>query len=182
MIITILNQDGFSNNTSLASHLAMLRAHAGRNVLLIYANSLAPSRGDERNWEAVEIKLGAVALTVTDITLESTLQNLAPRYNDFVINAGTFDLPGNRSVLIATNIAIVPIQPCNFNVKTRAKLINRIEAARVANPSLRVLVVIMVAPDVLSIQDIETGRSFVAAIRSATLVNTPIYDRTTAHG
>lgn len=178
MIITILDQIGFSRSAGLASQLAMLRAQAGRNVLLVYTNSSASSRGVDHPWEVVEIKLGAVAHTVVDKNIASTLRNLAPRYNDIVISAGTCDSPGNQSTLMATNIAIVPIQPCNSGVKMGHQLSKRIEAARVGNPSLRVLFLIMGAPENLSIRDIETARTFVATIRSAVLVNTPVCDVT----
>src|ERR1019366_8057127 len=117
MIITILNQDGSSSGTRLASRLAMLRANAGRNVLLNYADSLAPPDVADGTWEALEIKAGAVAWCLSDKNLESTVLDLAPHYNDIVIDAGTRDSPGNRSVLMATNTAIVPIQADNFGAK-----------------------------------------------------------------
>jgi chromosome partitioning protein len=178
MIITILNQVGISSSAGLASHLAMRRAQAGRNVLLIYPNSLAPSHGAKNLWQAVEIKLGAVAHTVIDKNLDSKLRNLASRYNDIVIDAGTHDLAGNRPALMATNMAIVPIQSGHFGVKVQHRLTKRIEAARVGNPALRVLLLILGAAEDISIGDIETARTFVATIRSTVLVNMPLCDRT----
>ncbi len=178
MIITILNQVGISSSAGLASHLATLRAQAGRNVLLIYPNSLAPSHGTKNPWAAVEIKLGAVAHAVIDKSLDSKLRNLASRYNDIVIDAGIPDSAGNRPALMTTNMAIVPIQPRHFGVQVQHRLTRRIAAARVVNPALRVLLVIMGAAEDISIGEIEAARTFVATIRSAVLLNMPLCDQT----
>jgi hypothetical protein len=172
MIITILNQAGFSRASGLASHLAMLRTNAGRNVLLIYPKSFAPSRVSKSAWEAIETKLSAVAYVVPDECLQAEIQNMSPFYNDIVIEEKTRISPEGRSTLAIADIAIVQIQPGNFGLEIRDKLMKRIEAAQRVNPSLRVLVAIIGASEDFSIRDLQSAENFVAGIRSGVLVNT----------
>lgn len=181
MIITILNQPGLCGSYGLASYLALLRAHTGRDVQLVYVNTLAAAKASENAWETIEIKLGAIAHPmISDQHLDTTLQNPTAHYDDIVVDADTRDSVGNRSALKATDVAVIPIQPDDFGATICDTLIQRIGDARVTNPALRVLVVMCMTDD-QSLQGIEAARRFVTTIRAAVLVDSSEYGRTVVH-
>ncbi len=105
-------------------------------------------------------------------------EHLTPRYNDIVIDTEGRDSMGSRSALVAARIAIIPIRPDQMDPASEAKLIVRVDTARLFNPGLRVLFVIACAKDDPSTQEFADVRSLVAQVTTATLAKTVIHEQT----
>lgn len=149
MIIAIANQSGSSGKTCVANKLAALRARSGRKVLLLDTDP-QPSSG--RRFQA-------------------ELENLGPHYKDIVIDTELRDTPQSRAALIAATLAIVPLQADRLDMST--PLIARLNSARMFNPGLRILFVIVGAEP--SEQERAAVRACVARVMSATLAGTVIH-------
>jgi chromosome partitioning protein len=177
MIVTIANEKGGAEKSILANNLAALCALDGRNVLLIDADPHETSLTWSSERSAAGIKPKVPARAISGKGLQPELENLAPRYNDIVIDTEGRDSLGSRSALIAARVVIIPVQPDQMDSASEEKLIARIDAARLFNPSLRVLFVIAGVKDDPSMGDLAAVRSLVAKIRAATLADMVIHEQ-----
>jgi chromosome partitioning protein len=176
MIIAIANEQVNSGKSILAENIAALCAYVGRKVLLVDSTSQRKSFlwGVERGTSGVEQKLPVRAIGGKG--LEPELENLSLRYKDIVIDTEGRDSQASRSALIAARLVIVPVRAGEIDSRRQDVLIRRIEAARVVNPCLRVLVIISRADHEISLDDYNAVKSFVAKIPSAILSETVIHE------
>ena len=159
MIVAIANQDGGSGKTVIANHLAQLRIRSGRKVMLVDAARAATA-----------------GKLVTDLEL------LRARYNDIVIDTEGRDTAASRAALIAARLAIVPIDvpvtPQQVDLASQYKLIARLNTARMFNPGLRVLFVLVA--DHPTDEECAAVRAYTARVMSATLASTVIHGEASA--
>jgi chromosome partitioning protein len=118
MIIAIANPSGGQARTSVASHLAQLRARRGCRVKLL------------------DVDAPGVPGAVNGRTLPDELESLRHRYHDIVIDTGGDDTFESRAALIAARLVVVPVAP---GQPGQQQLANRLDTARMFNPGLRVL-------------------------------------------
>lgn len=147
MIIAIANQG--LGRSKLADHLAALRSGSGRKVLLV---GQAPQGG-----------------------LRAGLESLQSRYNDIFVDTEGCDTLDSRSVLIAARLAVVPIHVDEVDLVTQYKLIDRLNSARMFNPGLRVVFVIVGGAEDPSREELAAVRAYVGQVMSATLAGTVIH-------
>ena len=116
------------------------------------------------------------------------LESLHPHYNDIVIviviviviDTDSCNTLESRSALIAARLVIVPVQTDQVDLATQYKLISRLKSARMFNPGLRVLFVIVAGSSDPSDQERAAIRTYVAQVMSATLAGTLIHVRRAA--
>lgn len=175
MIITIANESGGASKSMLADNLAALRAIAGRKVLLLDNDPQHASV----NWCAERQASGkrpqVAARPISGKGLQPELENLAYRYNDIVIDTESRDSLGSRSALIAAHVAIIPVDLECLEQLNEAKLLARIDTARLFNPGLRILVVAICAEEPPCAEKMAVVRDFVASIPAAQLFHTAIH-------
>jgi chromosome partitioning protein len=181
MIITVANEKGGQEKSLLAKNLAALRAMAGHKVLLVDGDPRQYSLAWCNHRTAATIAPKIDARAICGKGMHPELENLCLRYNDIVIDSEDRDCLGSRSALIAARIAIIPIHPENMDASSQEKLIHRIDTARLFNPVLQVIFVIVDVMDDPSILSLNTIRSFVSRIPAATLASTILHEPNALH-
>ena len=145
MIVTVGNTKGGVGKTTLAVHLAIARATAGRDVLLV--------DGDEQRTaltftELRTERLGAPGYTAVALdgpAIRTQVRLLAPKYDDVVIDVGGRNTGSLRAALTVSDVVLVPIQPRSFDLWAIDHMVTLVGEAKELNDDLRALVVINAA-------------------------------------
>lgn len=144
-IITIGNTKGGVGKTTLAVNLAIVRAAEGRDVLLI--------DGDEQATAITFTDLrteklgtpGYTAVSLQGAALRTQARQLAPKYDDIIIDVGGRDTGSLRAALTVSNAVLIPMQPRSFDLWALYQIAELVKEAREINDALRALVVLNVA-------------------------------------
>lgn len=141
MIIVAGGIKGGSGKTTVATHLAVLRALAGRDVLLIDADDqeTATDFTALRN-ERLPEGAGYTSIKLTGASVRTETLRLTKKYDDIVIDTGGRDTTSQRAALTVADKLIVPFVPRSFDVWTLEKVANLVEEMRAANPRLQAYV------------------------------------------
>jgi chromosome partitioning protein len=141
MIIAVLGEKGGTGKTTLATNLAGMRAAAGRQVLLVDADRQGSASywAEQRRGTALP---GVTCLQKFGRTLPRTLQTLAPRYDDVIVDVAAGDSPDLEEVLRVANRVFTPVQPAGLDVWTLGLLDDRVAEAQQVNPTLVAFVVL----------------------------------------
>jgi cellulose biosynthesis protein BcsQ len=122
MIVTVGNTKGGVGKTTLALQLALARARAGRDILLVdgdrqgsaqTAVAIRAGAGRTPGLSCVQYHEGAV--------LRAQVLRQAVKYDDVVIDAGGRDSTALRAALSLTERLIVPFLPRSVDVRWLAK-------------------------------------------------------------
>src|SRR3546814_11418542 len=116
MILAVGNTKGGVGKTTLAVNLAVARALAGRDLLLV--------DGDEQGTALTFTELradrlgqaGYTAVALTGAALRSQARQLAAKYDDIIIDVGGRDTGPLRDALTVADPSSVPAQPRSFHV------------------------------------------------------------------
>ena len=141
MIIVAGGIKGGSGKTTVATHLAVMRALAGRDVLLIDADDqeTATDFTALRN-ERLPEGAGYTSIKLTGASVRTETLRLAKKYDDIVIDTGGRDTTSQRAALTVADKLIVPFVPRSFDVWTLEKVASLVEEMRAANPRLQAYV------------------------------------------
>ena len=145
MILTVGNVKGGVGKTTLAVNIAISRALAGRDVLLV--------DGDEQGTAAAFTDLRAAALGAPGYTavilqgaaLRTQVRQLASKYDDIVIDVGGRDTGSLRAALTVADTLLIPVQPRTFDVWSVEQMAELVREARAINERLRALAVLNAA-------------------------------------
>ena len=141
MIIVAGGIKGGSGKTTVATHLAIMRALQGRDVLLIDADDqeTATDFTALRN-ERLPEGAGYTSIKLTGASVRTETLRLTKKYDDIVIDTGGRDTTSQRAALTVADKLIVPFVPRSFDVWTLEKVANLVEEMRAANPRLQAYV------------------------------------------
>lgn len=173
MIVAIANQNGGAGKTIIANNLALLRTRSGRKVMLVDTDPRGASCAWCGELAAAGVQPRVAARAITGRTLVHDLELLRTRYNDIVIDTEGRDTVESRAALIAARLVVVPVTPEQADLSSQYKLIARLNCARMFNPGLRVLFV-LVAEDP-SEAERAAVRAYAARVMSATLASTILH-------
>jgi chromosome partitioning protein len=142
MILTVGNTKGGVGKTTLAVNLAITRANAGRSVLLV--------DGDEQRSAAsfTELRndaLGAPGYTAVSLdgpAIRTQVQQLAPKFDDVVIDVGGRNTASLRAALTVSDALLIPTMPSTFDVWAIDDIAEVLNEARALNPDLKTYLVI----------------------------------------
>lgn len=176
MIIAIANQNGSARKHPLADKLGLLRARSGRKVLLIDTDPKAPLCAWSGARRAADSTPRVLARGCAGNGLQTELETLLPHYNDIVINTEQRDTPEGRTALIAARLVIVPVLASQIDLARQYQLIARLNSARMFNPGLHVLFVIISDQSDPSPDELAAIRAYVSRVMSATLASTVIHE------
>ncbi|OEZ99062.1 AAA family ATPase [Duganella sp. HH101] len=184
MIVAIANQSGGAGKTIVANNLALLRARAGRKVMLVDTDPKAAASNWCSELAAAGVWPRVATRAITGRSLVEDLEQLRYRYNDIVIDTEGRDTAESRAALIAARLVVVPVTPLQVDLSTQYQLIARLNAARMFNPGLRVLFVLVggdaQSTDEPTAEERAAVRAYVSRVMSATLANTVVHGQAPA--
>jgi chromosome partitioning protein len=137
MIIVTGGIKGGSGKTTIATHLAVMRAQSGADVLLIDADdqetsfdfSTLRSSLDNKFPEYTYIKLSGKAL-------RSEILKMKAKYDDIIVDAGGRDTINQRAALTTADKLLVPFVPRSFDLWTLDNVASIVQEIKQINPSL----------------------------------------------
>ncbi len=159
MIILIGGEKGGTGKTTLATNITAIRSEQGKDVLLIDTDK----QGSSSEWIAIrdeekhEPRIASIQKFGRSLSRE--IKDLAPRYEDIIIDAGGRDNTELRSSLLVADRLYIPIQPSQYDVLTLERMDNLVYEAQTLNPNLKAFVVINRAstnPNVKEAQEVKT--------------------------
>ena len=145
MILTVGNIKGGVGKTTLAVNLAIVRAAAGRDVLLV--------DGDEQRTAITFTDLraeqmgspGYTAVSLQGAALRTQVRQLVTKYDDILIDVGGRDTGSLRAALIISNTLLIPVQPRSFDIWAVDQVADLVKEAREINSDLRALILLNAA-------------------------------------
>lgn len=172
MILTVGNSKGGVGKTTLAFNIAVARALAGSDVLLVDTDNQR-SAGSLTAIRTAELGApGYTAVYLEGDDARTQVRQLARKYADLVIDAGGRDSDTLRSVLLASDVVLIPVQPRSLDVwafKVMAKIVNEV---RTVNEQLQVYVVLNFAD--AQGRDNEESAELIKGLSDFTLLDTSI--------
>jgi cellulose biosynthesis protein BcsQ len=137
MIIVAGGGKGGSGKSTIATHLAIMRAQAGHDVLLIDADDQETAADFTvlRN-ATVEGGAGYTCIKLTGPAVRTELERIAPKYDDVIVDAGGRDTVSQRAALVLAHVLLVPFVPRSFDIWTLDTVATLIQEIRTVNPRL----------------------------------------------
>lgn len=145
MILCIGTTKGGAGKSTLAVNLTIASALNGHDVLLIDGDEqrTALTFTDLRTEQLGQAGYTAVALT--GIAIRNQVRQLAPKYDDIIVDVGGRDTGSFRAALIVADVLLIPVLPRSFDLWAVDQVIDLIKDARELNENLRAVAVVNMA-------------------------------------
>jgi chromosome partitioning protein len=145
MILAVGNVKGGVGKTTLALNLAIVRTGEGHDVLLV--------DGDEQGTALLFTELrttqlgtpGYTAVRLQGTALRTQVRQLAPKYDDLIIDVGGRDTGSLRAALTVAHTLVIPVQPRSFDIWAVDQVAELVKEAREINPALRAVTILNAA-------------------------------------
>ena len=146
MIITVGGTKGGGGKTTIATNLAVMRARAGHDVLLIDADP----QGTASTFTVLRNTSSNDGARYTSVRLlgEEILNaygSLKSKYQDIVIDAGGRETDSHRAALGIADVALIPFQPSSFDIWELGKASKVVKEMRTMNQKLKAYTLINLA-------------------------------------
>ena len=145
MIVAVIGQKGGTGKTTVSVHLAGWRTLADREVILLDVDRQQTSL----NWVDRRNELGFKApLCVQQLgrSLKLAAVDLSGKYSDVIVDVGAADELAIEAILRVANIAVLPLQPNEFDIWSLDYLQEAVLDALALNEELRVVAVLNRTP------------------------------------
>ena len=121
-VIAVLNQEGGSGKTTIATHLARALQLAGADVLLVDSDP----QGSARDWAAVREDHPLAVVGIDRPTIDRDLKQIARK--DFVVIDGAPQAADLAvSAIKAADFALIPVQPSPYDIWAAADLVDLVK-------------------------------------------------------
>lgn len=136
MIVVVGGIKGGTGKTTISTNLTVLRASAGKKVLLVDADEQrsASDWAEQRENLGIETRWSTIQLAGKSIYAQ--LQRIAQDYDDIIVDVGGRDTTSQRSVLSIADIFLVPFKPRSLDIWTIGGVKNMISEMKATNPKL----------------------------------------------
>jgi chromosome partitioning protein len=145
MILAIANTKGGVGKSTLAINIAIARALAGRDVLLVDGDKQNTALDFTELRQQLVGRAGYTAVALHGAALRTQTRQLTPKYDDIVIDVGGRDTGSLRAALTVAHTVLVPVQPRSFDIWAIGQMAELVREAREINGDLRTLVVLNAA-------------------------------------
>jgi chromosome partitioning protein len=139
MIVTVGNTKGGVGKTTIAVNLAILRSGAGHDVLLVDGDEQGSASLFSQLRSELLDQCGYTAVGLYGAAVRTQVRQLAPKYQDIIIDVGGRDTGSLRAALTVSNVVLVPVQPRSFDIWALDAMAALVAEAREINPELRAL-------------------------------------------
>lgn len=138
MIYAFLNQKGGVGKTTLSLHVASALARS-RRVLLIDADP----QQSAMKWSTVRSgRVDFAVIGMAKATLHKEIASLGANYDHVVIDGPPRVTELARSIIIASDVVVIPVQPSPFDVWAAAETVDLIKEARIYKENLKAVIAI----------------------------------------
>ena len=137
---------GGSGKTSVAVNLTVMRAKAGKQVLLVDADSADNANASDfasLRDSVMEGGKGFDAARLNGRDVVTNVPGLSKRYDDTIIDVGGADSMSQRAALLVADVVVLPVFPSSLDIWVLGNVERIIEEARVSNPGLRAIAFLM---------------------------------------
>lgn len=136
MIIVIGGIKGGSGKSTLATNLTVMRALAGKRVLLVDGDEQRSASDWAEHRESLGISTPWTTVSLFGANLRSQLIKMTNDYDDIIVDTGGRDTTSQRSALTIANIFLAPFQPRSLDVWTAGKVNSLISEIKTVNSNL----------------------------------------------
>lgn len=138
MIYAFLNQKGGVGKTTLSIHTAAALSNRGRRVLLIDADP----QGSSLAWSNYREKPMFTVVGMAKASLHKEIKMMASDYEDVIIDGPPRVTELARSIILASDLVIIPLQPSPMDVWAAAETVDLIREAQIYKPDLQVVLAV----------------------------------------
>lgn len=133
MIISLVNQKGGTGKTTIALNLAYCIAEKGHRTLLIDADP----QGSSLQWQTIADNNAFTVVRHPKANIHKNIKKVTERYKTVIIDAppGTGNI--SKSILLCSNLAIVPVGPSPLDIWSSKEIIALIRESRKFNRKLK---------------------------------------------
>lgn len=178
-IILIGCEKGGTGKTTIAVNLAVMRAQAGRDVLLLDTDQ----QGNASFWVQIrdenQVLPRIACVSKFGQGIRHEVKDLATRYDDIVIDAGGRDSVELRSAMVTAERIYIPSKPSQFDLWTLTHMSQLVEQALAINENLKASIVISCAPSNPVISEANEAQELIADLgnKNIELAKSVIRDR-----
>lgn len=164
MIVLIGSEKGGTGKTTIATSLAVMRASAGRDVLLLDTDPQATAS----YWSRLRAKTQPASAKITCVQafkdVREPVRKLAEKYDDVVIDTGGRDSPELRSAMFCTQRLYIPLQPSQFDLWTIKKMEALVDEVSLSvDEGLKAFIVLNLAPTNPFVKDAEEAKELIVS-------------------
>jgi chromosome partitioning protein len=138
MIVMIAGVKGGTGKTTIATNLAVMRAAAGKKLLLVDADEQRSTVIWANQRDVLGIETKWTTLSIGGESLRAQILRMKDDYDDIIIDVGGRETTSLRASLSIADICMVPFKPRSLDIWTIKPLRIVIAEMKPANPKLKV--------------------------------------------